>query len=292
MKPTTLLITSLLAAGSALQAQTIFYDSFGDGSIANTSDINTNVPARQSGSTSSTYTGSGANNVFHVSNDDAGITSTNAAPTNNMARMRNNEQVPAGGSNGFLSLDNNFSSLAGQDYTISFDLTYNKRNTDSTDQWVSFSIGDTAGQAGPNNTNSDFGILLRPNGVGNANDQLARFYADNVFNVANDYTTTPAFDTSYVNFIITISESGIGGPTVSVSADGTMIINNFTFDFENAGRYISFGTHLGSNSDTLGVEFADTFIDNLTVTIVPEPSTSALLGGLLVLCSVIFRRRK
>ncbi|MDP4646988.1 MAG: PEP-CTERM sorting domain-containing protein [Akkermansiaceae bacterium] len=263
-------------------AASIFTDSFGDGTLGNTIDINTNIPARQTGTTT-TYTMSGANNVAHVSNSD-GVTTSN-----NMARLRNNEQVPSGGSNGFLSADTNYSMLAGTNYSFSFDLLYNKRLTGSTDQWVSFSLGDTAGQAGPNNTASDFGMLLRPDGVGNANDQLARFYSDNVFSTGKDFTTTPSFDSSYVTFLINVNETAIGGPTVSVTAGATSILSDFAIDFEGTDRYFSFGTHLGSNAAVTATDFSDLYIDNLSITSIPEPS--AVLLGCFGMLALLRRRR-
>lgn len=271
---------------AALSAQTtILDDPYGDGTIPNNSDINTDIPARQSGTTSSTYTHTGATSATLISNND-GITSSN-----NMARLRNNEQT-SGASNGFLSLDTDFSVLAGSTYTISFDFFYNQRATESTDQWVSFALGDTSPQGTPAAGAADFGLLMRPDGVGGASDNLSRFYRDGTPITADDFTTTPSYVSSYVTFVVTVDEAAIGGPLISVTANGTTTVEDFAVGFDSSSRYFAFGSHLGPNASTPATDFSDLFIDNLTVTVVPEPSIYASVLGLGAFVLMMIRRRK
>ncbi|MGZ0655471.1 PEP-CTERM sorting domain-containing protein [Coraliomargarita sp. W4R53] len=276
-----------LALSTAVHGQIIFQDTFTTNDGLNNQSINLDIGAtRQTVGTTSTYTHNGATSQSNVSTNDDNTTNNGNAAGNSMGRIRNNQQSAAG-SNAFLSLDTNFgSSLAGETYTISFDLHYKKRATDTGDQWISFAIGDSNATQAPNAAATDFGLLLRADGVSPTNDNLARFYSDGVVNASNDYATTPSFTSSYVNFIITVNETG-AATTIGATANGTTILNNFAADFANNDRYFSFGSHLGSGT----AAFSDVFLDNLTISVVPEPSTYALIGGLLVIGFVSLKRR-
>jgi hypothetical protein len=258
----------------------VFLDTFGDGSIPNNSNVNTDVLTRQSGTLTSDYTHTGATSGTLISNNDGISTGEN------FARIRNNEQ-DGGASAGFLTLDTNFASLAGSSYTISFDFLYNKRATSTTDQWVSFAISETALSAAPNGGNTDFGILMRPDGVGNpgVGDNFARFYSDGSFSTGDDISgTLPSFTSSYVTFTVSVVEDGSNGALISVDAGGTTLLTDFAVDFGNGDRYFGFGSNLGADiNGPNATEFADLFIDNVAVNSIPEPSTIFLLGGAFAL---------
>ncbi|WPJ97114.1 PEP-CTERM sorting domain-containing protein [Coraliomargarita algicola] len=288
MKKTPLLLTSMFAASISMQAQVIFQDGFSTSSGNNNLDINDSIGVtRQTAGTTSTYTHTGSTSQSNVSTNDDGTTNNGNTAGNSMGRIRNNEQT-GGASNAFLSLDTNFgSSLAGEVYTISFDLHYKSRVTDSTDQWISFAIGDSVAPQAPSAAGSDFGILLRPDGVNPANNNLTRYYSDGILSASDDYTSTPSFTSSYVNFIVTVNETG-AGTTIGATANGTAILSDFAADFATGDRYFAFGSHLGSGVSA----FSDVFLDNLTITVVPEPSTYALIGGLLALGFASIKRRK
>lgn len=277
-----------LALSAAVHGQVIFQDTFTTEDGLNNQSINLDIGStRQTTGATSTYTHTGPTSQSNVSTNDDGVTNNGNTAGNSLGRIRNNEQT-GGGSNAFLSLDTNFGgSLAGEVYTISFDLHYKSRITDSTDQWISFAIGDTAAPQAPSAAGSDFGMLLRPDGVNPSNNNLTRYYSDGILSASDDYTTTPSFTSSYVNFIITVNETG-AGTTIGATADGTTILSNFAADFATGDRYFAFGSHLGSGATA----FSDVFLDNLTITVVPEPSTYALLGGLLALGFVALKRRK
>lgn len=286
-------------------AQSIFSDTF-FGNAGNNQPVNTGIPGsgirtptdRQSGgSTISTYTMTGLNVGANISTNDDGKTNNGSGtPTSNeVARIRNNEQTVAGGSNGFFNLDTDFGpSLVGKTYTISFDWYYNKRNTGSTDQWVSFGIGDTPSLTGPNAADTDFGMLIRPAGVGNPNDNLARFYNDSTFSSGNDFAATPNFTLNYVTFSVKVTENALGtAATVDVTAGATSLISGFNIGFDNStSRHFDFASHLGSDPATPGADFSDLFIDNVSITAVPEPSTVALFMGAGVALMAVVRRRR
>lgn len=125
--------------------------------------------------------------------------------------------------------------------------------------------------------------------MGGSGDQLARFYDDNTFSVSDDYATTPSFDSSYVSFVVNVDETG-AGPLVSVTANGTTLISNFSVDFDSNDRYFNFGTHSGTEANNPATDFSDLFIDNLTITSIPEPSSTALLS--IALGGLMLRRRR
>jgi hypothetical protein len=211
-----------------------------------------------------------------------------------MARIRNNEQ-DSGSTNGFLSLDTNFGSqLAGNEYTISYDLYYNQRTTSTLDQWISFVVTDSSAGGSPAAPASDFGMLLRPDGVGNAGvgDNFGRFYEDGSFNGSNDSSSIPSYISGYETFTVTINETG-ASPTATVTIGASTVLSGLALDFESSDRFFAFGSHLGADLVSGdGNQFADSFIDNLTITVVPEPSSYALLGGLLALSCLAFRRQR
>lgn len=288
------LLASLLATTLTLNAQVIFQDSFESGAGLNNQDINLDIgTSRQTVGRTSTYTMTGVNVIANLSTNDDGKTNNGSTSGNGMARIRNNEQ-DSGSTNGFLSLDTNFGTqLAGEKYTISYDLYYNQRTTSTLDQWISFAVGETDPAGSPAAAGSDFGVLLRPDGVGNVGvgDNFGRFYADGAFSAANDTTAVPSYIGGYLSFLVSIDETGVS-PVATLTIGGTAVLSSFNFDFESTDRYFAFGSHLGA--DTVpgdGNQFADTYIDNLTITVVPEPSTYALIGGLLALTSVMIRRR-
>lgn len=300
MKIHIILFVMILGVMRHAGAQIVFSDDFElQSTNANNQNINLDIGvSRQTTGTTSTYTGSGANGVFNVSSNDDGITNNGSgSPTSNQfARMRANEQN-VGPVNLFLDLGTNFaSSLAGTPYTISFDLLYRKRDTSTTDQWVGFAFGDTVpSSSSPNSSETDFGVLLRPDGINPANNRLARFYDDAAVSAGDDFTTTPVFTSDYVTFTFTVTEAANGlSATVDGTADATTILSNFAIDFDNnTGRYFAFSAHLGPDATpgAGGLEFADSFIDNVSITTIPEPS-SFLLLGVACLAGLALRGRK
>jgi hypothetical protein len=290
-----LILTLAIASASTLNAQVIFQDTFESIAGGNNQDINLDITGvgatRQTGgSTTSTYTMTGANVLGQLSTNDDNVTNNGSTTGNGMGRIRNNEQNVGGtATNGFLSLDTNFGTqLAGNKYTVSYDLYYNDRTTSTGDQWISFVATDTSPGGSPVAGASDFGMLARPDGPSNANSGKASFYDEGVQDQA--FTDTADYSASYKTFLFTFDE--VAG-TVSLDVDGSSIASALLIDFDTTDRYFAFGSHLGLDADAnAGAEFADSFIDNLTITVVPEPSAYALIGGLLALSWVMVRRRK
>lgn len=282
-----------LAVASTLSAQVIFQDSFETVAGANNvSDINLDIgTTRQTSGITSTYTMTGGTAGANLSTNDDNRTNNGNTSGNGMMRIRNNEQN-TGGSNGFLYMDTNFGTqLAGNQYTISYDLYYNQRGTSTLDQWVSFVIDETSSAGSPAGLAANFGMLARPSGTGNPNAGRARFYDNGA--VAQDFedSAIPDYTGDYRNFLFSFDETGAGA-TVSLSVDGNIVLPSINIDFATTDRFFAFGSNLGADINTDGpAEFADSFIDNLTITVIPETSSYSLLGGLLALAWVMVRRR-
>lgn len=278
-----LLKLCIITLTSNLSSQVIFHDSFetmnGENNIPN---LNTDIGiSRQQNGLTSNYTMTGASVITYLSNNDDAKTTNNG-----MIRMRNNEpEMGETGTHGYLSLDTNFgASLIGKKYTVGYDIYYNDRNTSTTDQWVSFCLADIKPSGAPIAQVSDFGMLARPNGPIHPNSGKASFHSDG--NLVKNFTDTGDYSDSYKRFLFTFDETGIDS-TVSLSIDGTVIFSDLIIDFETNNRFLTFGSHLGPDTDTINnpTEFSDTFIDDLTITVIPEFST---LSFLVVTITLVF----
>lgn len=262
------------------QTQIIFNDSFetvsGNNNITNL-DIDIGN-TRQTTGTTSTYTASAVGTTTQLANND-----DNRSQNNGMMRLRAREpEIGAAPVNGYLSLDNNFGSqLVGKKYSISYDFTYHVRSTTATDQWVSFVLADENTSATPATTDSDFGMLSRPGRVNHPNALQAQFHADGTEKIA--YTSLRGYSGSYQKFVFTFDETG-SEKKVSLSVGGVLVFSDEIIDFETDNRYLAFGAHIGPDADDINnsTEFADSYIDNLTITIIPEPPTLSFLIGISV----------
>lgn len=285
-----LLITSTsLALGLASlshAAQTIFQDNF-DTSLA--SGVNTDVNfelggGRQSGgTTTSTYTEqtvSGAGGFINV----------NGSFTGDNLLLRNNYNSTGARASGVV-LDTNFASiLEGKRYQISFDASMSIGAGAATDRWMSFYImGAQPGDINAATVNagaSDFGILLRDDG-------RANIWDDGAVDTNLSAGTTGVTLGSVYSVLIDVDET-LATPTVSLSIDSSLI-GTYDIDFEagDAGlRYFGLRAQIGTAGGTTNGALFDSRYDNLAITLIPEPSSSAILAGLLAYCAIAVRRRK
>jgi hypothetical protein len=251
-----------LTAG-ANAATLLFSDNF-DESPANESaaTFNDNLAATQSGTLATVS--------YNIDNG-----STNAAQHSNGGTNMTLASFNDDRSWGRVSLNNNFATQANaadEPLQVSFNIGTVFGFVGVEDRWVSFSIGNATNQF---ITNHSVGVLFRANG------------ATQTLNGNTGLGGTPNWN---ANDLITITLSGTGGVGSAFSTNGSEAkiqigANNIgTFDIgQQTNAFMTFS----SINDT-GVFGGGTF-DNLSVTLIPEPS-AALLGGLGLLA--LLRRKR
>ena len=160
----------------------------------------------------------------------------------------------------FASGDSGTAILAGQGFQVSFDWTP-ANNTDT--NWVSWNVGINPDVVEPglrvNDAQTDFGILFRNNGGTQTFDNAAPTTTGNFA-----ATLTPRH--VEINFAHTLFSDG-SGVTANAFVDGTQVLNNFAFQWDNNAGVIHF--ELGTLTD-------GTRIDNLAISSVPEPGMLSL----------------
>ncbi len=140
--------------------------------------------------------------------------------------------------------------------------------------WVSFQVG-TINNDNGNLTDDDYGILFRNNGG------TERF--DNTVNLGAgaSFTASAGGVTRQVNITYTFSSFADGAMVNAVSTVDGLQVANDTFTWDGNGGELRF--ELGHNA-------ANTRIDNLAISTIPEPSQALLiLGGL---AGLAVRRRR
>ena len=164
--------------------------------------------------------------------------------------------------------------LAGGGLRVEFDWI---AGNNVSDNWVAFNMGHAGESAGEpafrvNEGSNDIGILFRFNGATQVFDNGV------VRDGAGNFPATVGLRHVMIDYGFT---SFADGSPVSMQAwvDGVSVFNN---SFDWAGNNGSLFMEL----ETL----ENTRIDNLAISVVPEPSTAALAG--LCAASLIFRRRR
>ena len=154
-------------------------------------------------------------------------------------------------------------------FIVSFDYT---AAGNTTGDWVSFQVGTINADNG-NLTNDDYGILFRQNGG------TERF--DNSVNLGAGGTFSATAGPRHVEISYAFSSFADGASVTATSkVDGTQVASDtFTWDSNSGAMYME----LGHNDPNL-------LVDNLTVSVIPEPS-SALLSSLAILGLIARRRR-
>ncbi len=266
---------------------TVFSDTYEYSGTPNPqTNLATEIATRQAGgTTASTYTEQIAGPVAN----DAALNVDNGL---DVLRLRTTNPS-TGASQAAVDLNTNFApTLANKIYTVTFnDLWFTRGTVDITDVWFALSVGDTSPSiSGPNNAQTDFGLLLRAQGSGHAiwRDNSNTGGAFNLTGSGADY----GFSTRYQQVVMTIDETaGIANATGKIdvtTANGTFSSPVFNFGFDNVtDRYFEFRAH--QNSTGTDGQFMDVRIGSVAIDVIPEPS-SACIGafGLLLL----LRRRR
>jgi hypothetical protein len=253
----------ILWAGSASAATLLLADHFNE-STANevTSSFNNNLSATQTGTlATTTYNiGSGGGNEAQHSNGAKQLTVANIT------------------SYGNVSVNNNFATQANAanlPLQISFNIVNVFGYAGDTTRWVQFNVGNSQNLA-VNNGAAMVGVLFRVNG------------GTQTFNSGTNVGGEPSWSQ---NDLVTITLSGTGGIGSAFSSNGTEAsvqigsnnIGTFTLA-QQSNAYLTFSAFNFGNDQFGGGEF-----DNLSVSLIPEPS-AALLGGLGLLA--LLRRRR
>ncbi len=275
---------ALCLFGSHVQAATlVFEDTFDyDGSPNPQTDLSDSIAARQTGGlTTSNYTeqsAGGGNGGF--------LTSANGALQLRLQTTNPN----TGAAQSSVDLSTNFaSSLVGEHYKISLtDLAF-VRGTGTilpSDIWFSISIGDSSPSInGPNDASADAAALIRANGSVTKWEDNSSAAGAEVSGLAVGY----GFATRFAIAELHIDETTDTAWTYFEDMDGDSFTSAaWSIDFDNdTNRFIELRAHQGAGGDN-GIDVS-TYINSMSVTVIPEPGT-ALLGGLSLV--ILLRRRR
>jgi hypothetical protein len=251
----TLLALSL--AGSSSAATLLLSDNFNDNPNGDASTFNNNLASTQSGTlATTTYSTQGAQWTAQHSNGGRLLVATsNGWEGNGSVSLNNNFAIQANATNEALQISFNIHESAAYP---------------STDRWVQFNVGNSQ-HLDVGNGGVGIGIIFRVNGSAETTKGGASTWA------ADDLVTITLTDTAGTGS----AYNGNGSKaTVSVGATnfGTVTLAQQTNAFLTFSAF-----NYGSDQFGLGT------FDNLSVSLVPEPS-AALLGGLGLLC--LMRRRR
>lgn len=261
---TSAVIAAVLFASISVNAEVVFLDTFSyDGGAAGSfgSNINTNIPARQSGgTTSSTYTKTATSGLAtaYLRESDGNLYNSD------VLQMRVYETNVA--QNVSLDLGTDFgSSLSGKKWSLSYKGRLSSVGTVSA--WSGFAVGNPANT--PKNSNTGgFGFVLFKSGsygIWNGPTQVGSgVVSTSVDNVKYDLSAT--FDE-------------IAG-TVSVSmliASTNYDLGTYTISFADSSRYVEFESLVNGDASAVSNVYFDSRIDDITIETIPEPASLALI---------------
>jgi hypothetical protein len=200
----------------------------------------------------------------HISNNQLSL------PTGSNGVRFENSAGPFGGDNRYdwASGTTGTAILGAGGFTVSFDYT---PSGTTTRDWISFQVGTINADNG-NLTDDDYGILFRQDG------DTERF--DNLLNLGAGGAFTATAGPSHVEISYAFASFADGASVTATSkVNGTQVASDsFTWDSNGGAMYME----LGKNDPSL--------VNNLTVSVIPEPS-SALLSSLAMLGLIARRRR-
>jgi len=161
---------------------------------------------------------------------------------------------------------------------VQVDFDYTPVNNTATD-WVSFNIGFLGLSAGEpttrvNHAETDFGILFRNNGG-------TQHFVNGVATTGANFPATLTQRHVTIRYAFSSFDDGTEGQA-SAWVDGLSVLSNQPFTLGNNGGIF----HM-----ELGNFIANTRVDNLAISTVPEPSAAGLLGVAATSLALLRRRR-
>jgi hypothetical protein len=253
------LFTSISAGAEVVFLDTFSYDGGAAGSFGN--DINTNIPARQSGGTiSSTYTKTASSSLAnaYLRESDGNIYNSD------LLHMRIFETNVAQSIS--LDLGTDFgSSLSGKKWVLNYKGRIS--SVGSVSAWTGFAVGNPANTP-KNSSTGGFGFVLFQTGGyqiwNGANKLVSGVVPTSIDNVIYDLSTT--FDE-------------IAG-TVSVSmliASTSYDLGTYSISFADSSRYVEFSSLINGDASAVSGVYFDSRLDDITIETVPEPTSLALI---------------
>jgi len=288
------IIAISLCIGFSSKAQLYFADNF-DNTGGTTTDLNTDLAVRQSGSYVT------ANSTVNWVDGSAGSASRldyqnrlQQLQTDLQSNQTNTARV-------YAYLDQDFATdLTGAHYRASFDLGMElftsggvpDTSTPSTATAYRFLLNSsTAGASSGSAGDWDAGVSFSPYYDGSAWQVRTTYFIDGATTTFGDIAFTPVADgsewqvpTQTVDF-----EVDEVANTLSVSFGSTSILSSVSLGSAlGSGRYFGFASVIGSSAPSTSVLQHE--VDNFSVTVVPEPGFAALAVGLMAV-GLLLRRR-
>ena len=255
-------------ASGAIADVVQFADPFTITGASSDSNINVNIPARQTGSLAGgTYTELLTSPTGYT--NDAFIEKGSATFGGSDALLLRTYHGTASSATA-VRLSTNFGpQVAGRKWRVAYTGNIQRNNaTAVTDSWLSLDLGDTPGHTGPNNASTDIGFFIRGNGAWAT-------WADNV-NIASGATgvlKSPDIYATNWNLVLTIDETVspiVATAAVTVAGGGTFNLGPWNVTWENAARYLEMRVLQSGNATGAGA-LCDARIENLTVSLVGDP---------------------
>lgn len=285
----------LFGFASTAIGQTVISDNFNN-TTGTTTNLNDDLADRQSGSFVT------ANGTVNWTDGSAGAASR-LDYQNRLAQLQTNLETSGNPARTYAYLNQDFSAaLSGAQYQASFDLAM-ELFTSGSDPATEMGLGDTVyrfllGSATTDMSSGSFSdwdaaISLNPYYDGDNWQVRASYVIDGVNTTFGDIGFSPVADgpewqTPTESLIFSVDEVT---NTLSVSYGSTSILSSEDLGTAlGAGRYFGFASVIGRDAPTASVLQHE--VDNFSLSLVPEPSSYALLGGFFAMVVTCLRRRR
>jgi hypothetical protein len=269
-------LAALTLAGPASAATLLFSDNFNTAQAGAAFNDGPSLTADQSGTAATqTYTTVGANFAFQRGNGGNWLMHASGAVFGSGTNM-------AGSLNYDIAAAANSQAAGNQALSISFNMNVAGSAGGDTTLWTSFTVG---GGQNPfvNNAGVGFSSLFRDNGGTQQFSNTTLNLAGEASLIGDSATFT---DGQLITFVLS---DATGSGSAFLAANGA---NDVVKMYVNGSLTNTFtGLNLDASDQFISFNAAgtETYIDNLSITAVPEPG-AALLGGLGVLA--LLRRRR